>query len=138
PGCCARRSALSARAHSSWGSDDRSRRRATTARLARRMPDMTPPLTGPGPGRRPVTLPRRQDRPSCLTRSGAGGDVSPRQEREGLGAPAGRLPPHLHLAPPAGFEPATVGLEVRCSIQLSYGGGVDRAAARGRAPPAVD
>jgi hypothetical protein len=28
-----------------------------------------------------------------------------------------------HEVPPAGFEPAALGLEVRRSIQLSYGGG---------------
>src|ERR1019366_10201977 len=32
------------------------------------------------------------------------------------------------LMPPAGLEPATPGLEVRCSIQLSYGGGWARRA----------
>ena len=26
------------------------------------------------------------------------------------------------MAPPAGLKPATYGLEVRCSVQLSYGG----------------
>ena len=28
----------------------------------------------------------------------------------------------LVMAPPAGIEPATTGLEIRCSVQLSYGG----------------
>jgi len=28
------------------------------------------------------------------------------------------------MAPPAGLEPATAGLEIRCSILLSYGGKV--------------
>ena len=49
-----------------------------------------------------------------------------------LGAQQARAdPPPIALATPAGLEPATCGLEVRCSIQLSYG------AARSRARAAV-
>ena len=48
-------------------------------------------------------------RPSC--RQGLPPDQSGRGHRS------------RRLAPPAGFEPATVGLEGRCSVQLSYEGG---------------
>ena len=34
----------------------------------------------------------------------------------------GRLVFIIALAPPVGFEPTTLGLEVLCSIQLSYQG----------------
>lgn len=38
------------------------------------------------------------------------------------GAPANGSAGSSLQAPPAGLEPATCGLEVRCSVHLSYGG----------------
>jgi hypothetical protein len=55
----------------------------------------------------------------CISRSTEGHlwterlSASPLRKRRFVG---------LSSAPPAGFEPAACGLEVRCSIQLSYGG----------------
>ena len=47
--------------------------------------------------------------------------LRPRQHHIGSDDGTGLLQLIRHV-PPAGFEPATVGLEVRCSVQLSYEG----------------
>src|SRR5262245_19940445 len=43
-----------------------------------------------------------------------------------------------HRAPPAGFEPATVGLEVRCTVRLSYGGGLTSLGRRPQTKPSMN
>ena len=43
------------------------------------------------------------------------------QEKQVSDGPVGRAHPHQeHLVGAAGLEPATVGLEIRCSVRLSY------------------
>src|SRR3546814_13411816 len=61
---------------------------------------------GPRPGPAPHHPPRR------LTTGGSADTSALRRPHLG---------PRQVGAPPAGFEPAAVGIEVRCSVQLSYG-----------------
>jgi hypothetical protein len=47
--------------------------------------------------------------------------VIPGRFRHQTEAPISSLSYWFYLVTPAGLEPATAGLEIRCSIQLSYG-----------------
>jgi hypothetical protein len=68
------------------------------------------------PAAESLTTRTRPLRHALGTRWGHGCRLVTRQQREEPGVS------RTFLTPPAGLEPATYGLEVRCSIQLSYEG----------------
>jgi hypothetical protein len=83
---------------------------------------------GPTP-RRDLARGASEDPPPTLYMAGLRVNPAKRRSRDleppAVAADGAQTPPKakvIRSMPPAGFEPATLGLEVRCSIRLSYGG----------------